>query len=41
MKAKQQQFHGGLPSETKRDLSVLNTLGTHGHRSLFGDTQAR
>src|ERR1039457_2976698 len=41
MKAEQQQFHGGLPSETKRDLSVLNTLGTHGHRSLFGEAQAQ
>jgi hypothetical protein len=41
MKAEQQQFHGGLPSETKKDLSVLNTLGVHGHLSDFGEAQAR
>jgi hypothetical protein len=35
MKAEQQQFHGGLSSETKEDLSVWNTLGTDGHLSYF------
>jgi hypothetical protein len=33
MKAEQQKFHGGFPSETKRDLSDLNTFVTHGHLS--------
>jgi hypothetical protein len=33
MKAEQQQFHGGFTCETKRNLSVLNTLVTHGHLS--------
>jgi hypothetical protein len=41
MKAEQQQFHGGLPFETKNDLSVLNTLGSHGHLSHFGEAHAR
>jgi hypothetical protein len=32
MKIKEPQRRGpAFPSETKRDLSVLNTLGTHGH----------
>jgi hypothetical protein len=40
MKAEQQQFDGGLPSETKKDLSVLNRLGSHGHLSHFGEAEA-
>jgi hypothetical protein len=40
MKPEQQQFHRGLPSETKKNLSVSNTLGTHGHLSHLGDTGA-
>jgi len=40
MKAEPQQFHGGLPSETKKDLSILNTLGSHDHLSHFGEAEA-
>src|ERR1035438_6847059 len=41
MKAEQQQFHGGLPSETKKDLSGWNALGTHVHLLHFGEAKAR
>jgi hypothetical protein len=39
MKAEQQQFHEGLPFETKKDLSVWKTLGTLGDLSHFGEAR--
>jgi len=41
MKPEQQKFRGGLPSETKKDLSVWTMRGTHGHLWQSGGEQAR
>jgi hypothetical protein len=35
MKAEQQQFHGYLPSETKKYLSDWNTVGAYGHPRML------
>jgi hypothetical protein len=40
MRVEPQQFHGGLPFETKKDLSILGTLGSHDHLSHFGEAEA-